>query len=254
MSKEVKEDFLEVDQEIPGQKYVCLSFVSPEEVLKNKEVYLVHHFLKSMAEKYDLKEEDLMDKYKDFLFANQEKLEEKFYEENDFRTTVRGLKVRGVYDTLREAQVRSKVLQRKDPAFNVYVGQVGYWLPWDPNPLKIDNQEYAEQQLNELVKKYKENQEMKDQHFQENIEYVKEQAAKKAAAANEVRKEEKLKTIEERKAAKTVEKSEALNDTSASTGEKKNEPEPFNVVDKETVASLEATDPWLQRKQETQNN
>jgi hypothetical protein len=41
------------------------------------------------------------------------------------------LKVRGVYDTLREAQVRAKVLQRRDPNFNVFLGQVGYWLPWD---------------------------------------------------------------------------------------------------------------------------
>jgi hypothetical protein len=249
MSKEIQEDFLEVDPEIPGQKYVCLSFVSPEEVLKNKEIFLVHNFLKSMAEKYDLKEEDLSEKYKDFLFSNQEKLEEKFYQDNDFRTTVRGLKVRGVYDTLREAQVRSKVLQKRDPAFNVYVGQVGYWLPWDPNPLKIENQEYSEQQLNELVKKYKENQEMKDQHFQENIEYVKEQAAKKAAAAGEVRKDERMKTLEAKKTTKTE---KTINDTNTEPVAA-NSTEPFNVVDKETVASLEATDPWLQRKQE-QNN
>jgi hypothetical protein len=249
MSKEIKEDFLEVDPEIPGQKYVCLSFVSPEEVLKNKELFFVHSFLKTMAEKYDLKFEDLEDKYKDFLFARQEDLEKKFYEDNDFRTTIRGLKVRGVYDTLKEAQVRSKVLQRRDPAFNVYVGQVGFWLPWDPNPLKVENQEYAEQQLNELVKKYKENQEMKDQHFQENIEYVKEQAAKKAAAAGEVRREERLKD----RASKPT-KVEALNDTNSEPAPvSQTTQEPFNIVDKETVASLEATDPWLQRKQE-QNN
>ena len=28
--EKIKEDFLEVDQPIPGQNYVCLSFVSPE--------------------------------------------------------------------------------------------------------------------------------------------------------------------------------------------------------------------------------
>ena len=36
MSEEIKEDFLEVDSKIPGQNYVCLSFVSPEKVLKKK--------------------------------------------------------------------------------------------------------------------------------------------------------------------------------------------------------------------------
>ena len=34
---EIKEDFLEVDPKIPGQNFVCLSFVSPEKVLKQKE-------------------------------------------------------------------------------------------------------------------------------------------------------------------------------------------------------------------------
>ena len=39
---EVTEDFLEVDQSIPGQNYACISFVSPEEVLKKKELFMVH--------------------------------------------------------------------------------------------------------------------------------------------------------------------------------------------------------------------
>ena len=33
---EVVEDFLEVDQKIPGQNFVCLSVVNPEKVLKKK--------------------------------------------------------------------------------------------------------------------------------------------------------------------------------------------------------------------------
>jgi hypothetical protein len=28
----IKEDFLEVDPKIPGQNFVCLSFVSPEKI------------------------------------------------------------------------------------------------------------------------------------------------------------------------------------------------------------------------------
>ena len=37
MEEQPKEDFLEVDSKIPGQNYVCLSFVSPEKTLKQKE-------------------------------------------------------------------------------------------------------------------------------------------------------------------------------------------------------------------------
>ena len=44
-NKEFKEeDFLENDPEIPGQKYCCLSFISPEDVLERKDVFYVHKF------------------------------------------------------------------------------------------------------------------------------------------------------------------------------------------------------------------
>ena len=36
------------------------------------------------------------------------------------------------------------MLQRRDSNFNVFVGQVGYWLPWDPQAHQIENQEYLE--------------------------------------------------------------------------------------------------------------
>ena len=42
---ELNEDFLEVDSKIPGQNYVCLSFVSPEKVLKDKNMYFLSKFL-----------------------------------------------------------------------------------------------------------------------------------------------------------------------------------------------------------------
>ena len=34
---------------------------------------------------------------------------------------MRGLKVRGVYDTYQEAQVRAKQLQRKDKNFDIHI-------------------------------------------------------------------------------------------------------------------------------------
>tara|TARA_B110000208_G_C11798290_1_gene440663 strand:- start:5047 stop:5709 length:663 start_codon:yes stop_codon:yes gene_type:complete len=188
--EEIKEDFLEVDSAIRGQNYTCLSFVSPETTLNNKSVFLINSFLKTIAKKYDLDENTIQDTYKDFLYINEDKLEKEFYEKNEFQTTVRGLKVRGVYDTLKEAQHRSKKLQKLDPNFNVFIGQVGYWLPWDPNPHKIENQEYGESELNNLVKKYRENKDMKDIHFQENIEYAKSEADKqKKAKENSLEKE-----------------------------------------------------------------
>ena len=80
---------------------------------------------------------------------------------------MRGLKVRGVYDSSKEANVRAQLLRKKDPSFNVFVGQVGYWLPWDPACETVPEQEYQEGQLNELVKKYKENINSKDDLYEQ---------------------------------------------------------------------------------------
>ena len=162
-----EQDFLESDKQIRGQNYVCLSFISPENVLKNKEIFKMQSYLRHLVneKKIDLDEEyinNLEDKYKDYLFNKEEHLEQEFYKQNDFKTTVRGIKVRGTYDTLQEAQSRAKKLQKMDKHFNVYVGQVGFWLPWDPTPNSIENQEYFESELNSLVKKYKENQDEKN--------------------------------------------------------------------------------------------
>jgi len=42
---EIEEDFLHVDDPINGQKFVCLSFLSPENILKNKELFILNEFL-----------------------------------------------------------------------------------------------------------------------------------------------------------------------------------------------------------------
>lgn len=184
ISQPATEDFLEADDAIRGQNYACLSFVSPEDVLKSKELFFMQKFLSNLVteKNIDLEQsyiDDLEDKYKDFIYSRNKDFENEFYEKNSFRTSIRGIKVRGVYDTLPEAQNRAKKLQRQDKNFHVYVGQVGYWLPWDPKPQNVDKEEFYESELNDLVKKYRENQESKDEHFRENVEYAKDQATKK---------------------------------------------------------------------------
>ena len=82
---EIKEDFLEVDSQVRGQNYACLSFVSPENVLNNKSVFLVNSFLKTIAKKYDLDENTIQETYKDFLYINEDKLEKEFYEKMTFK-------------------------------------------------------------------------------------------------------------------------------------------------------------------------
>ena len=76
---------------------------------------------------------------------------------------------------------KAKKLQTVDPKFHNYVGQVGYWLPWDPTEDRIENQEYAEGHLNTMMKKYNENREMREEMFRIENERKREEAEKKAA-------------------------------------------------------------------------
>lgn len=223
------EDFLTEDPEIPSQRFVLLSFLSPEKVLARKDLFFFEEFLKNyevewktknlekflaeqvktindrIDEQYvkltekNLTEEaevvrkskipvdsvltayqeyvkknakevtltTIKDAWDEFEFKRGKELEDKFYAKNEFKTTIRGLKIRGVFGSQEEAIAKSKKLQRNDPIHNIFVGELGKWLPWDPNPKDIAEQEYAEDQLNQLMKGYKNNEESREKFYSE---------------------------------------------------------------------------------------
>ena len=72
--------------------------------------------------------------------------------------TIRGIKIRGVYGTEQEARSQAAELQKRDTLHNIYVAPVGRWLPWDDDPSKAQDEEYAEGELNRIMKGLKENQ------------------------------------------------------------------------------------------------
>lgn len=198
---EPEPEYLEVDNPVPGQSYVCLSFVSPEKVFPRKEAFFGKHFIRYFLQRYlqdqthgnatpifrDDVTPDMINKvdidswYDDFIYAHEQDLNAKFAEVNNHMTSVRALKIRGSYETRQEAEYRAKQLHRKDPNFHVFVGQVGYWLPWDPNPDLIKDQEYLNDQLNTLMKKYMEQRNYKDEAFIQDTESRKAEAMAKAA-------------------------------------------------------------------------
>ena len=99
-------DHLDEDTPIANQKWVCMSFLSPESIKNCK---------------------------------------------------IRGLKIRGVYSSKEEADKRAQYLQKVDPDFHVFVGEVGKWLPWDPDPDTQGDSVWAEKELNSMMLEYKKN-------------------------------------------------------------------------------------------------
>jgi len=196
-------DYLEEDPEIPTQRYAIISFLSPEKVIQQKEKFYVRkfiewleydwkvkgmeHLMAFISKKYSIKVDDLMNDMQEFtkvhnedirktdvqeswevfLLKNEKELENLFSETVGFRTNVRGVKVRRVFANLEECQNYTKVMQRKYPRDNLYIGKVGCWLPWDPSEHLLPEVEYAEKELNELMRKYKENEANRDMFFEE---------------------------------------------------------------------------------------
>jgi len=165
------EDHLDVDDPLPGQSYVCLSFISPENIIVNKDKFLLQEYLKSKSLTYE--------DYEDFVSQNQENLDNVFNKNNNFQTSCRGVKVRGVYDNEEAAKKRAATIRNSDINHDVFVAPVGYWLPWNPDKDKIQNQEYLDSSLNTLMKKYKEQEQLKNQHYAQQI------AERKKIAAEE---------------------------------------------------------------------
>jgi len=187
-------DYLDVDKNIRGQNYVLLSFLSPEEILLKKESYYFSRFLEQFGKDMNTlfsgiqskfpESKDMIDtiknnhlylsdpkemdeQYKFFKSVNSSDIEKDYHRDNNFQTTIRGIKVRGTFDTIEEAKNRSEFLKKIDNKFDIFIGEVGCWCPWSPNPSDLQNQEFAETQLNTLMKKYKENMDDKDTIFEQ---------------------------------------------------------------------------------------
>ena len=261
-----KTDFLEVDDPIGGQQFVCLSFVSPEDVIQNKEAFKTAKFLQSYAKDKGMKFEEVYEDYLGFQYKFQDEIQRDYDKENKGQTNIRGVKVRGVYSSKEEAESRAKKLHRLDSSFHVFIGQVGYWLPWNPCADKIEDEQFLDSGLNELMEKYKENNINKDLMYEE-------QKREKMKAAQEEVLAAKKKQKEEEEEAKKLEDKESIL-------EKVVEEEPVEEVAKEVVeesikksieevakevveesiteedskldeslkSSLEDVDPWLQNK------
>ena len=209
-------DLLEEDKPISGQKFVCVSFVSPENILKQKNHFFFQEFLKHydfsksvqkfsqflnfLSYKYEFNFEDVMkdfqeymktendtlteshvsDEYKNFLDANEDRLSDEFNKEYNFQTSTRGLKIRGTYSTQEEAELRCKLLREVDPNHNVYVGPVGMWMPWEPEAYKTGRVEYLEDELNQLMSEKNKNEAAAKQEFEKRVV----EAKRKAIAEN----------------------------------------------------------------------
>lgn len=118
---------------------------------------------------------------------------------------VRAIKIRGVYASEEEAKNRCRELNKIDPDFNIYIAPVGSWVPWCDDPDKAEDCEYSNDELNKLMKAYKENQvkakmlheNRKQELIEKNIRESEENKKKLENQNNNEEESKDLETIEE---------------------------------------------------------
>jgi hypothetical protein len=205
-------DLLEEDKPIAGQKFVCVSFVSPEKIIKQREIFYFEEFLKKwdfnksmekfvqflnfISYKYNVSFEDvsndfkdfvkeeretlskssMTDDYKTFLDNNETELEKSFNRLHNFQTSTRGLKIRGSYPSMEEAELRCKLLREIDSNHDIMVGPVGMWMPWEPEAYKTGRVEYMEEELNQLMHEKTKNESNAKTAFDQRIKETKQKA------------------------------------------------------------------------------
>jgi hypothetical protein len=205
-------DLCDEDAPIAGQKFTCMSFISPEKILKKREVFLFDQFVKQweftksmdkfkdflnfISYKYNLKVDDVItdfndftkeeesklkensveDDYKNFMDKNEDSLNEQFQRTHSFQTSIRGLKIRGVFSNQDEAELRCKKLREIDPNHDIFVGPVGMWIPWDPDAYKTGRVEFMEDELNQLHSEKIKNETKAKEEFERRVKETKKKA------------------------------------------------------------------------------
>ena len=230
------EDFLDNDDVIPGQTHLCVTFLTPEHVLKKKEVcdaaYFLKHIFSDGVTSTHICEEgtynEIKQRYQNFKEDNRDVLQEKYNEEQPFQTGVMGLKVRGAFANEEDARNRAKKLQKSDKIYHTIVGTMGAWLEVNPNIYNIEDHEHYTDEFNEvslgdLSKNYNQNKSGREELMQN----MREEHMKK------LRKEAEKKR-------QMMEESQTSGGAGAGAGAG------------EEMGSLNEVDPWIQRKQEQQ--
>jgi hypothetical protein len=201
---------------IPSQLYGCYSFVSPEKIIKQKEIFFFEKFVKQwnftksvsqfsdflqfVSFKYNIKVDNLLEDFKQFVqeeenmlkandvqgdFAsfldkNEDKLSELFQKEHDFQTSVRGFVNIGNFPSSEEAERYAKQIRESVPHHDILVGRNFVWTPLDPDAYKTGRIEFMEDELNQLHHEKLKNEKKAKEDFDKRVF----ESKKKAIEAN----------------------------------------------------------------------
>lgn len=182
-------------------------------------------YVEECRRKYDIDEEEILDKYKIYLAEHRQRLDREYDEANDGATSLRGFKIRGNYARLADARDRGKYLRDTiEPGIHTFVVPVGAWFPVDMEADEVQDQDYMLPQLNELMGKYHEGTHARNMHYQERKREMQESSMEGNRKNAKARLQEKLKQKRQAQMKKEIQEFKTVgtnNDTAAPAAAKK---------------------------------
>ena len=208
-------DLLSEDPPIANQNYGCYSFVSPEKIIKQKDIFMFEKFVKQwqyakalnmfsdymqfISHKYsidpeklmadfvdfateeenELKRQDVTGDFNHFMDKNEVRLTEEYQKNHDFQSSVRGFINRGNFGTSEEAEKYAKQIRDRDPNHDIFVGRNFVWTPLDPDAYKTGRIEFMEEELNQLHHEKLKNEMKAKEEFEKRIYESKRKAIEK---------------------------------------------------------------------------
>ena len=124
-----------------------------------------------------MEQHNYLNDYTSLLPSDQKYICLSFLSDNENQSLIVGVRFGGAYSTYEQACAQAAKLQSVDQYFNIYVGEGGKWLPFNPNPDSdaVQESQYANKELNNMMKSYIENQEKaKIYHEQRKQEKIRE--------------------------------------------------------------------------------
>lgn len=127
------EDFLDEHEMKSFEKYGCISFASPGETMREQ-------FKVQISTEHGI-DEEVVDKVVEAYIALEH--------------PKRAVKYLGGRATPEECATRIQEVMDDENAFHIYTIENGKWVTFDPSPELIENENYREEQLNEIMREKK---------------------------------------------------------------------------------------------------
>lgn len=127
------QDFLDVTPVHPAEAIGCVMFAAPGETM-------VAEWSEALATRFSLDKDRVRRLVDAFLELYRPKL---------------GWKYVGGAESVEKARQRIQDIEDLEPAFHIWMTENGKWNAFDPDPEQVENEDYREEQLNEIVKQKK---------------------------------------------------------------------------------------------------